>query len=94
MIAIQNLSKANKTGSQFLLMGLCNAFRSVFLIYMNIVTALVVSISGQVVSQPFSPRATSYNATVQGPYIRRNVIVSGYATFYQIQFFVHILFFN
>jgi len=64
------------------------------LIYMNIVTALVVSISGQVVSQPFSPRATSYNATVQGPYIRRNVIVSGYATFYQIQFFVHILFFN
>jgi len=64
------------------------------LIYMNIVNALVVSISKQVVSKPFSPRATSYNATVQGPDIRRNVTVSGYATFYQIQFFVHILFFN
>jgi len=64
------------------------------LIYMNIVSALVVSISKQVVSKPFSPRATSYNATVQGRDIRRNVIVSGYATFYQTQFFVRILFFD
>jgi len=72
-------------------MRLCNTFRSVFLIYLNIVSALVVSISKQV---PFSPRATSHNVIVQGPDIRRNVIVSGYATFYQIQFFVHILFFN
>jgi len=55
------------------------------LICMNIVSALVVSISKQVVSKP---------VTVQGPDIRRNVLVSGYATFYQIQFFVHILFFN
>jgi len=75
-------------------MSLCNIFRSVYLIYMNIVSALVVSISKQVVSKPFSSTATSYNAIVQGRDIRRNVIVSGYATFYHIQFFVHILFFD